>query len=87
MGFTMARNFTKLLFMRYFSLLFVLLLNLSLWALPSESTVLVEGIVTNKLTAMPIKGAHVIYTRIATGADPAASPISRDTDVQGRFHL
>ncbi|HET9164349.1 MAG TPA: carboxypeptidase regulatory-like domain-containing protein [Candidatus Angelobacter sp.] len=42
---------------------------------------------TNKLTGSPIKGAHVIYTRIASGSDPAASPISRDTDIQGHFHL
>jgi hypothetical protein len=41
----------------------------------------------NKLTGAPIKGAHVIYTRIASAADPAASPISRDSDPQGHFHL
>ena len=46
-----------------------------------------EGTVTNKLTGSPVKGAHVIYTRIASGSDPAASPISRDTDIQGHFHL
>lgn len=73
---------------RYLSLLFVILIHsLSLWALPSESAVLVEGVVTNKLTGTPIKGAHVIYTRIASGSAPAASPISRDTDAQGHFHL
>src|SRR3954469_9145759 len=72
---------------RYLSVLFVLLIHFSLQALPSEPEVLIEGAVTNKLTGTPIKGAHVIYTRIASGADPAASPISRDTDVQGHFHL
>ena len=84
----MTRNITNMLVLtRYLSLLFVLLMNFSLQALPSESAVLVEGTVINKLTGTPVKGAHVIYTRIATGADPAASPISRDTDVQGHFHL
>jgi len=73
---------------RYRSLLFVLLMSsFSLWALPSEPAVLVEGAVTNKLTGTPVKGAHVIYTRIASGSIPAASPISRDTDLQGHFHL
>jgi len=71
-----------------YSLLFVLLMSsFSLWALPSEPAVLVEGAVTNKLTGTPIKAAHVIYTRIASGSIPAASPISRDTDGQGHFHL
>ena len=72
---------------RYLSVLFVLLIHFSLQALPSEPEVLIEGAVTNKLTGTPIKGAHVIYTRIASGSDPAASPISRDTDIQGHFHL
>jgi hypothetical protein len=67
--------------------LFILSISLSLRALPSEPEVLVEGTVTNKLTGAPVKGAHVIYTRIASGSDPAASPISRDTDIQGHFHL
>jgi hypothetical protein len=72
---------------RYLTLLFVVSMTLSLRALPSEPDVLVEGTVTNKLTGSPVKGAHVIYTRIASGSDPAASPISRDTDIQGHFHL
>jgi hypothetical protein len=76
-----------LLFTRYFTPLFVLLVSLSVRAVPTEPEVLVEGAVTNKLTGTPVKGAHVIYTRIASGADPAASPISRDTDIQGHFHL
>ena len=81
-------GFSKMLVLtRYLSLLFVLSISLSLGALPSESEVLVEGTVTNKLTGSPVKGAHVIYTRIASGSDPAASPISRDTDIQGHFHL
>ena len=67
--------------------LVVLLIGLLAQALPIESLVPVEGSVTNKLTGAPIKGAHVIYTRIASAADPAASPISRDSDLQGHFHL
>jgi hypothetical protein len=83
----MARNFTSMLLLtRKLSFLFILLMNLSLQAQP-DPAVLVEGVVTNKLTNMPVKGAHVIYTRVASGANSAASPISRDTDVQGRFHL
>ncbi len=77
-----------LILTRYISLLAVLFMSsFSLWALPSETSVLVEGAVTNKLTGTPVKGAHVIYTRIASGSIPAASPISRDTDVQGHFHF
>ncbi len=67
--------------------LVVLLIGLLAQALPIESLVPVEGSVTNKLTGAPIKGAHVIYTRISSAADPAASPISRDSDTQGHFHL
>jgi len=72
---------------RYLTLLFVLSISFSLRALQSEPEVPVEGTVTNKLAGSPVKGAHVIYTRIASGSDPAASPISRDTDIQGHFHL
>jgi len=76
-----------LLLTRSFSLLFILFILFSLRALPFEPEVLVEGTVTNKLIGTPVKGAHVIYTRIASGSDPAVSPISRDTDIQGHFHL
>jgi hypothetical protein len=72
---------------RYPPLLFVLLIGLLARALPSETVVPIEGFVANKLTGAPVKGAHVIYTRIASGGEPAASPISRDTDLQGHFHL
>ncbi|HKT49878.1 MAG TPA: carboxypeptidase-like regulatory domain-containing protein [Candidatus Angelobacter sp.] len=48
---------------------------------------MVEGSVSNKLTGSPVKGAHVIYTRLAAGPAQASSPISSDTDPQGRFHL
>jgi hypothetical protein len=72
---------------RQLSPLLVLLIGLLPRAFSSEPAALVEGAVTNKITGAPVKGAHVIYTRIASGADPAASPISRDTDIQGRFHL
>ena len=76
-----------LLLARSFSLLFILSTLFPLRALPFEPEVLVEGTVTNKLIGTPVKGAHVIYTRIASGSDPAVSPISRDTDIQGHFHL
>ena len=48
---------------------------------------MVEGSVSNKLTGSPVKGAHVIYTRLSSAAVQASSPISSDTDPQGRFHL
>lgn len=47
----------------------------------------VEGLVSNKMTGSPVKGAHVIYTRLSLGQVQASSPISSDTDPQGRFHL
>jgi hypothetical protein len=78
---------SMLVFTRSLSLLFVLSMSPLLWTLPVGPEVLVEGTVTNKLSGTPVKGAHVIYTRIASGSDPAASPISRDTDIQGHFHL
>jgi hypothetical protein len=84
----MARDSpTMLVLTRSLFVLFILSISLSLRALPSQPEVLLEGTVTNKLTGAPVKGAHVIYTRIASGSDPAASPISRDTDIQGHFHL
>jgi hypothetical protein len=52
-----------------------------------QTLAVVEGSVSNKLTGSPVKGAHVIYTRLAAGPVQAASPISSDTDPQGRFHL
>ena len=72
---------------RLFPSLLVFLTSLFALALPSEPAVLVEGTVTNKLTGAPVKGAHVIYTGLASGDIPASSPISRDTDLQGNFHL
>lgn len=74
-------------FTRYFPSLLILLIGVFAQALPSEPVVLVEGTVANKLTGAPVKGAHVIYTRIASAAVQAASPISRDSDLQGHFHL
>jgi hypothetical protein len=76
-----------LLLTRSFSLLFILSIFFPLRALPFEPEVLVEGTVTNKLIGTPVKGAHVIYTRIASGSDQAVSPISRDTDIRGHFYL
>jgi len=74
-------------FTRFLPSLLVLFIGLLAQALPTEGLVPVEGSVMNKLTGAPIKGAHVIYTRIASASDPAASPISRDSDLQGHFHL
>src|SRR6185312_4475510 len=78
---------TMFVLTRFVPSLLVLLIGLLAQALPTEGLVPVEGSVMNKLTGAPIKGAHVIYTRIASAADPAASPISRDSDLQGHFHL
>lgn len=72
---------------RYVPSVLVLLIGLFARALPAEGPIVVEGTVTNKLTGAPVKGAHVIYTGLASAAVPAASPISRDTDLQGHFHL
>src|ERR1051326_2687833 len=52
-----------------------------------QRSAVVEGSVSNKLTGSPVKGAHVIYTRLSSGPVQASSPISSDTDLQGRFHL
>ena len=51
----------------------------------SRSVATVEGTVINKLSGAPVKSAHVIYNRIASGAD--GSPISADTDAAGKFSL
>jgi hypothetical protein len=72
---------------RYLPPLLILLFGLLARALPAEGPIVVEGTVINKLTGAPVKGVHVIYTGLASGAVPAASPISRDTDLQGHFHL
>jgi hypothetical protein len=53
----------------------------------SSSVALVSGVVINKLTGAPVKNAHVIYTKIDPAATVASSPISKDTDVEGRFRL
>ena len=51
---------------------------------PSSATV--DGIVMNKLTGAPVKGAHVIYVRTGSEAN-RQSPISSDTDAAGHFSL
>lgn len=48
---------------------------------------LISGVVTNKLTGSPVKHAHVSYIRIAAGANEAGTPISTDSDAQGRFSI
>jgi hypothetical protein len=52
-----------------------------------SSVGVVNGIVINKLTEAPLKNAHVIYTKIDPAATVAPSPISKDTDAEGRFSL
>jgi Carboxypeptidase regulatory-like domain len=47
----------------------------------------VNGVVINKLTEVPVKNAHVIYTNVDPVATAASSPISKDTDAEGRFSL
>jgi hypothetical protein len=68
------------------SLLLSLLLLASLLA-RAQAPAMVEGSVINKLTGAPLKNAHVIYNRADAGPNGAASPISTDTDPQGRFSL
>src|SRR3954468_4129091 len=68
------------------SLLLSLLLLASLLA-RAQAPAVVEGSVINKLTGAPLKTAHVIYSRTDAGANGASSPISTDTDQQGRFRL
>ncbi|HEV8494097.1 MAG TPA: carboxypeptidase-like regulatory domain-containing protein, partial [Candidatus Angelobacter sp.] len=50
---------------------------------PSIATV--DGSVVNKMSGAPIKNAHVIYIRTASGT--GASPVSTDTDLEGHFSL
>ena len=68
-------------------ILLVLLVSFLPCGSQEQTSVVVEGSVSNKLTGSPVKGAHVIYTRLASGPVQAASPISSDTDPQGRFRL
>ena len=53
---------------------------------PSPAAV-IGGSVINKLTGAPVKGAHVIYTRIASEANLPSSPISKETDAEGHFSI
>lgn len=53
----------------------------------SQAPAVLEGSVINKLTGAPLKGAHVIYNRTDASASGSSSPISSDTDAQGRFTL
>lgn len=45
----------------------------------------VEGSVMNKITGAPVKHAHVMYIRV--GQSDSATPISTDTDADGRFAI
>ncbi|HEX7286760.1 MAG TPA: carboxypeptidase-like regulatory domain-containing protein [Candidatus Angelobacter sp.] len=69
-----------------FLLLLALSSGLSAQTTRPPAPALVEGHVVNKLTGAPVKGAHVIYTRLASSAE-AALPISTDSDSQGQFHI
>src|SRR6476620_2212977 len=73
---------------KLFPLLFALLLSIfPVLAQDSPSAAIVSGVVINKLTGAPIKNAHVIYTRIAPAITGSSTPISKDTDMEGRFSL
>src|ERR1051325_5654523 len=67
----------------------ILLLIAGFFAQPAlaQAPAIIEGSVVNKLTGAPLKSAHVIYNKSDTGASGASSPISTDTDSQGRFSL
>jgi len=53
---------------------------------PSDRASL-EGLVLNKLTGTPVKNAHVLYIKVATGASESGQPISTDSDAAGRFAI
>ena len=73
---------------KLFPLLFALLLSIfPVLAQDSPSAAIVSGVVINKLTGAPIKNAHVIYTRIDPAITRSSTPISKDTDLEGRFSL
>jgi Carboxypeptidase regulatory-like domain len=46
-----------------------------------------EGTVFNKLTGAPVKGAHVMYIKVGSGAGENAQPISTDTDPSGHYAI
>jgi hypothetical protein len=48
---------------------------------------LIEGVITNKINNAPVKRAHVIYTKVASSHAEASSPVSSDTDNDGRFSI
>jgi hypothetical protein len=46
-----------------------------------------EGAVVNKLTGAPVKNAHVMYLRVAGGANDSSQAFSTDTSGDGRFAI
>jgi hypothetical protein len=50
-------------------------------------TAAVEGVVLNKLTGAPVKNAHVLYIKVATGTSQSGQPTSTDSDATGRFAI
>jgi len=75
-----VRKISLIIYAGFFFTLFV-------QAQDSSSAGVVNGVVINKLTEAPLKNAHVIYTKIDPAAAVAPSPISKDTDAEGRFSL
>lgn len=82
--------FTCVVFPRnsVFLLSFVVLLSI---VAPGQNSApafaLVEGAVTNKISGAPVRHAHVLYVRVASASGEPSSPISIDTDSDGRFNL
>jgi Carboxypeptidase regulatory-like domain len=75
-------------FIQKFFLVAVCLLSAAFAQGPDRSSAaVVGGSVINKLTGAPVKGSHVIYTRIAPGENPPPSPISNETDAEGHFSV
>jgi carboxypeptidase family protein len=63
----------------------VVLFALAAQAQAPSSAALLEGTVFNKLTGAPVKSAHVMYIKVASGAGESAQPISTDTDPGGHY--
>jgi hypothetical protein len=51
----------------------------------ASSPASLAGTVVNKVTGAPVRHAHVMYIKIASGAADSQSPLSGDTDGDGRF--
>src|SRR5438270_7938771 len=71
----------------FFVVIILFIVGFCAQAIHAQSPAIVEGSVINKLTGAPLKSAHVIYNKTDAGANGASSPISADTNSQGRFSL